>query len=66
MESGGQSGRSLERSTSRLADFVGIVIALLTLTLPLAVIAYYSSSAEPLPPANQLLQPSGSRTVQSQ
>lgn len=44
MQSGSHSSRSLERQTNRLAEFLGILIALLTLTLPLFVIAYYSSN----------------------
>jgi len=41
---------SPERPTQRLADIVGTMIALVTLTLPLFVIAHYSSnSAEVLP-----------------
>lgn len=44
MQSGSHSSRSLGRQTNRLAEFLGILIALLTLTLPLFVIAYYSSN----------------------
>jgi len=36
---------SPERPSQRLADIVGTVIALVTLTLPLFVIAHYSSDS---------------------
>ncbi|MBW4578456.1 MAG: hypothetical protein KME42_02660 [Tildeniella nuda ZEHNDER 1965/U140] len=46
MEPGSPSASTSERSTNWTADFIGIVIAILTLTVPLAVIAYYSSSSD--------------------
>ena len=52
MEPGSLPANPSERSTSRAADFIGTIIALLTLIVPLAVIAYYSSGLES-PPANQ-------------
>ena len=45
VESGSQPASSLERPTNLLAELVGTCIALLTLILPLLVIAYYSNSA---------------------
>lgn len=42
--SSGQSANS-DRYSHRLADIVGTAIALLTLTLPLWIIAHYSSSS---------------------
>lgn len=42
--SSSQSVNTAEKSTHRLADIVGTAIAVLTLTLPLTAIAYYSSS----------------------
>ncbi len=45
MDSSSQSANSSERYSHRLADIVGTAIALLTLTLPLFVIAHYSSSS---------------------
>lgn len=44
MESSGPSANSSDNPSSRWAEFMGAVIALLTLTLPLFVIAHYSSS----------------------
>jgi len=49
MPSGSLSTSSLDRSANRLAEIVGVMIAVLTLTLPVTVIAYYSSSTEGLP-----------------
>ncbi|MGQ4646690.1 hypothetical protein [Lyngbya aestuarii] len=45
MESTGSSANSSEPHPHRWAEVIGTVIALLTLTLPLCVIAYYSSSS---------------------
>lgn len=45
MHSNTQSANSAQTSTHRLAEIVGTVIGLLTLTLPLFVIAHYSSSS---------------------
>jgi cytochrome b561 len=42
--SSSQSANPDEKSTHRLADIIGTAIAVLTLTLPLWAIAYYSSS----------------------
>lgn len=44
MEPGSPSTNASEQPPPRLADIVGTFIALLTLTLPVFVIAYYSSS----------------------
>ncbi|MEW6492741.1 MAG: hypothetical protein AB1589_09565 [Cyanobacteriota bacterium] len=43
MESSGPSANSSDPHPSKWAEFMGAVIALLTLTLPLFVIANYSS-----------------------
>lgn len=49
MESGGHSANPSDRPSHRLADIVGTVIALMTLTLPIYVIAHYSSTrVEPI------------------
>ncbi|MGB7445041.1 MAG: hypothetical protein WA919_28560 [Coleofasciculaceae cyanobacterium] len=45
MESSGSSANSSDSHNHRWAEFIGTIIALLTLTLPLCVIAYYSSSS---------------------
>jgi hypothetical protein len=47
MHSTSQSARSNDTFNHRLADLVGTVIALLTLTLPLFVVDYYSSTILP-------------------
>jgi hypothetical protein len=44
MDSNNPSANSNDTSSHRLADIVGTVIGLLTLTLPLFVIAHYSPS----------------------
>ncbi|WP_392533709.1 hypothetical protein [Nostoc sp. C117] len=44
MNSNSQSANSADTYSNRLADIVGTAIALLTLTLPVFVIAHYSSS----------------------
>ena len=44
MESDSQPARYTQKSTDRLADLLGTLIALLTLTLPLLAIARYSPS----------------------
>ncbi|MBD2298989.1 hypothetical protein H6G80_03740 [Nostoc sp. FACHB-87] len=44
MNSNSQSANTTDTYSHRLADFVGTAIALLTLTLPLFVIAHYSSN----------------------
>ncbi|NMG06833.1 hypothetical protein [Brasilonema sp. UFV-L1] len=45
MHSNTQSADPASTSSHRLAEIVGTVIGLLTLTLPLFVIAHYSSSS---------------------
>jgi hypothetical protein len=50
MDSGSRADNPPERTYSRLANIIGTLIALLTLTLPIVVIAHFSSiSSEPLP-----------------
>ncbi|WP_041565357.1 hypothetical protein [Nostoc punctiforme] len=44
MNSNSQSANSNDTYSQRLADIVGTAIALLTLTLPVFVIAHYSST----------------------
>ncbi|MEH1910477.1 TLTLP motif-containing protein [Nostoc sp.] len=44
MNSNSQSANSADTYSQRLADIVGTAIALLTLTLPVFVIAHYSST----------------------
>ncbi len=44
MESGSPSANASDQPPPRLADIVGTFIAVLTLTLPVFVIAHYSSS----------------------
>ncbi|MDF5710657.1 MAG: hypothetical protein PUP90_24045 [Nostoc sp. S4] len=44
MNSNSPSANSADTYSHRLADIVGTAIALLTLTLPVFVIAHYSSS----------------------
>jgi lipopolysaccharide/colanic/teichoic acid biosynthesis glycosyltransferase len=43
MNSNSQSANSPDTYSQRLADIVGTMIALLTLTLPVFIIAHYSS-----------------------
>ncbi|HAA27623.1 MAG TPA: hypothetical protein DCE56_08060 [Cyanobacteria bacterium UBA8553] len=52
MESSGPSAKSSDPHTHRWAEIMGTAIALLTLTLPLFVIAYYSSSSVDVLPQN--------------
>ncbi|MCC5640762.1 hypothetical protein LC593_34035 [Nostoc sp. CHAB 5844] len=47
MHSNSQSANTTDTYSHRLADLVGTAIALLTLTLPLFVIAHYSSNNVP-------------------
>lgn len=61
MEPGSQSVRSPERANKGAADMIGVIIALLTLIVPLAVIAYYSGEPEPLPSTSYLRPPARSR-----
>ncbi len=46
MESSSQSANSPGRTSSRIAEIIGTLIALLTLTLPLTVISHYSNNVE--------------------
>ena len=50
MDSSSQSANASDKPPHRLADVVGTVIALLTLALPLFMIAHYSSSVELVQP----------------
>jgi hypothetical protein len=43
MQSGSQSDSSPDRPTNHFPEIIGVFIALLTLMLPLTVIAHYSS-----------------------
>jgi len=55
MESGSRTDTSPEQTSHKLADFIGTLIALLTLVLPIMTIAYYSSLESPdffSPPTN--------------
>ncbi|QIZ72864.1 hypothetical protein HCG48_21560 [Oxynema aestuarii AP17] len=53
MESGSPSASSAEKPPHRLSQFVGTLIALLTLLLPIFAIAHYSpSNQNPLPQRN--------------
>jgi hypothetical protein len=47
MDSNSQSANPADTYSQRLADIVGTAIALLTLTLPVFVIAHYSSNQVP-------------------
>ncbi|MBD2446592.1 hypothetical protein H6G76_05325 [Nostoc sp. FACHB-152] len=47
MNSNSQSANPTDTYSHRLADIVGTAIALLTLTLPVFVIAHYSSNQVP-------------------
>jgi hypothetical protein len=55
MESGSQASEPPERASVRIADVVGTLIALLTLSVPIATIAHFSSvnaqSLQSPPPA---------------
>lgn len=57
MESDSQPASLPERSTHRLAEFVGTVIALLTLILPLLAITHYSPSQLQTPPGSPYALP---------
>lgn len=54
--SSSQSANAPESSSHRLADMIGTMIALLTLTLPLFVIARYSSTPSLVQPITYSLQ----------
>ncbi|MBW4613742.1 MAG: hypothetical protein KME21_10770 [Desmonostoc vinosum HA7617-LM4] len=60
MNSNSQSGNSADIYPHRLAEIAGTAIALLTLTLPVFVIAHYSSPTvqNPQPPLIYNLQSS--------
>jgi|GEM_PF-1294961 len=58
MESGSRVETLTEPPPSRLANFVGIVIALVTLVLPMVAIAYYSSMPPLIPAQNYVPPPS--------
>lgn len=53
MESGSQPASPMGRSQHRFSEIIGVLIALLTLTLPPAIIAYYSNHAGLSQPALQ-------------
>lgn len=59
MESGSPSGSPSEENPHTIAQLVGTVIALLTLTMPLLVIARYSSASNTslFPPATYPVSP---------
>lgn len=61
MEPSSPSGNVSEPPSNRWASLLGTTIAVLTLTLPMGVIAYYSSqnSTETLPQPNYSLSESG-------
>ena len=45
MDSASQSEIPPEEPPSRLSNFIGVLVAILTLTLPMVVIAHFSSGA---------------------
>jgi hypothetical protein len=49
MEAESRSASSGDRPTPKLANVIGTLIAMLTLTLPLVVVAHYSSADSPAP-----------------
>ncbi|HEY9696597.1 MAG TPA: hypothetical protein V6D10_05005 [Trichocoleus sp.] len=59
MESGSQTGDPPERTTQRVADVIGTLIALLTLFVPIFAIAHFSSVSDITgsPPVNLLSRP---------
>ena len=61
MESTSPSGNASDPPDHRWAKIAGSAIALLTLTLPLLIVAYYSSnrSVDPLPQASYSLPQTG-------
>ncbi|MCU0534899.1 MAG: hypothetical protein MUD14_13490 [Hydrococcus sp. Prado102] len=61
MEPSSPSGNVSEPPSTRWASLLGTTIAVLTLTLPMGVIAYYSSQnpTETLPQPNYSLSESG-------
>jgi|GEM_PF-1264091 len=61
MESSGSSANSSDPPSHRWAKIIGTAIAILTLTVPTAIIAYYSSSTR-----DSLLQtPYSSRPIRT-
>ncbi|HIK55702.1 MAG TPA: hypothetical protein IGS37_11130 [Synechococcales cyanobacterium M55_K2018_004] len=48
MEPGSRADAPFEPYPSRIADVIGTLIALLTLVVPVAAIAYFSSTPTPL------------------
>lgn len=64
MESGSQASEPGERTSQKLANVVGTLIALLTLTVPIFAIAHFSSASyEPLLQSpSQLLPRAGGAT----
>jgi hypothetical protein len=53
MESASQSDNPPQRKSGKVADILGTLVALLTLTLPFVMIAYFSSSnIDTLPQSN--------------
>jgi hypothetical protein len=55
MESGSQGDHPAQGTSQGFASFIGAVIALLTLSVPLMMIAYFSSGAgRTLPPPAQV------------
>jgi len=57
MESSGPHSKNYEPSNHRWAELLGTSIAVLTLTIPIGIIAYYSSTnnSENLPKTTYLL-----------
>lgn len=52
MESSSSSAKASDPHSNRWASFIGTTIALLTLTIPLLAISYYSSPNSDLPLQN--------------
>ncbi|NJR58427.1 MAG: hypothetical protein HC769_05925 [Cyanobacteria bacterium CRU_2_1] len=66
MESGSQADEPAERTPQRLASFIGVLIALLTLTVPIFAIALFSSTDNsPWPPSTEILPGSEGRNSRS-
>jgi hypothetical protein len=61
MQLGSSSTPSPRQYTPILANLVGTAIALLTLILPIVVIAYYSGGEAPLPSPPPQVSPTVSR-----
>ncbi|WP_414545347.1 hypothetical protein [Nostoc sp. CCY0012] len=58
MNANSQSASTTDTYSHRLADIVGTAIALVTLTLPVFVIAHYSSDVPNNPPPRTYTLPS--------